>query len=606
VSLPPIEATWTEVRRDADVLIIGGGSRALILLERLATAMASNSGRALSVIIADPGAFGPGLHRTDQPAYITFNTPSTCPTIFINQRIPQLGSTIEGLSFAEWLTTYEGEVSSDFPPRAAAGRYLSWSAQHLLNNLPANLHVEHIRECVVEAAHPTAGRLTFHTDGGMTIRVRGAVVAVGHSFAAAGNEFLEPAIALAERVITNPFPTHERLRGLDRRHNIAIRGLGLTALDILAELTLGRGGSFESGDEGAPPRYVASGDEPRMYMYSRSSCPIRCRPVGVNAGSTPFEPAILTGDRMEQLLRDRRPIAFRTAVFPLILAEIAHRFAGGAVHGMPPEPLAEIRDWFAAGGARRSNAEIAAFFLSPNVNRPLFGLLRPVLANGIGRATEEAIAFIRDDIHESRLGIPASRLKHGLEALLDARVFVKELVDFGHDVFSDAHWIFRTFSMLVNRNTIGPQVRKSDEFLALLRSGIVRIVSPGSSVSPRDGKLVLSGANYDEIEIDHLIRADHLHLASAAQAGFIHSLISAGLASPVTDAEGALIGLKTDRRMRLCSGHCADDPPVWATGPICDGSSYYNNYVPCIQPDAEYPYFEADRVARDILHCLGT
>lgn len=603
MSRPAIEETRPEPL-DADVLIIGGGSRALILLERLATAVASGDGRALHVIVADPGHLGSGLHHPDQPPYITFNSPSTCPTVFVNQRVPRLESAVKGLSFEEWVTAHEGPLPSDFPPRAVVGRYLTWSAQHLLNNLPPNLHVEHIRECVVEAAHPAGGRLTFHTDRSTTIRARGAVIAVGHSFAAAGGEPLDPAGA-PDRVIANPFPTHVQLRALDRRHTIAIRGLGLTGLDILAELTVGRGGRFERAGAGAPPRYIASGDEPRMYMYSRSSCPTRCRPVGADGGSRPFEPVILTGARGEQLLEGARPIEFRTAVFPLILAEMAHRLASGPARGIAPEPLALIRDWFAAGGAERSNGEIADFFLRPDVNGPLMRILRPVLGIGISGTTEAAMAFLRDDIEESRLGIPASRLKHALEALLEARVFVKELVDFRHEVFSDPHWIFRTFSMLVNRNTIGPQVGKGEEFLSLLRAGIVQIVSPESSVTARDGGLVLSGAGYEAVEVDYLIRADHLRLASATQDGFIRSLISAGLALPVVDDEGALIGLKTDQGMRLVSRNGADAPPVWGTGPVCDGSSYYNNYVPCIQPDAEYPYFEADRIVRDMLRFLG-
>jgi hypothetical protein len=601
---PGVEPMSTEAALAADLLVIGGGSRALILLERLATAVTSGASRPLKVIVADPGPLGPGLHRTDQPPYITFNSPSTCPTIFVNERIPRLRSQIRGLSFAEWLTAYAGELSPEFQPRAVAGRYLSWSAQHLLNNLPPNLHVEHLRECVVEAAHPAAGVLTFRTDRSTTIRARGAVIAVGHSFAAAESDPLESAGALGERVISNPFPTHVQLRGLDRRHTIAIRGLGLTGLDILAELTVGRGGRYEAAEAGAPPRYVASGDEPRIYMYSRSSCPIRCRPVGVDGGSTPFDPVILTPDRKDQLLDGARPIEFRTAVFPLILAEMAHRLARGPVRGMAPGPLALIRDWFAAGGVRRGNGQIAEFFLRSDVNGPLLDLLRPVLGNGIHGTTEAAMAFLREDIEESRRGIAGSPLKHGLEALLEARDFVKDLVDFRHDVFSDPHWIFRTFPMLVNRNTIGPQLRKSEEFLSLLRSGIVQIVSPGSLVTVRDGSLLLSGPAFDGVEIDHLIRADHMRLASAAQANFVRSLIATGLALPVRDAENALIGLKIDQRLRLFSRNGADDPPIWGTGPICDGSSYYNNYVPCIQPDAEYPYFESDRIATDVVQCL--
>lgn len=584
---------------ETDVLIVGGGSRALILLERLATALAGAPEQTLKVIVAEPGVLGPGLHRTDQRPYITFNSPNTCPTIFVNQRVPGLKAAITGLSFAEWQTQYEGKLPAEMRPRAVAGNYLSWSAQHLLKNLPPNLRVEHVADSIVEAARPAGGRLEFQTAGSTKISARAAVVAVGHSFSEARRERLDADAKLGARIISNPFPTHERLKHFDRRHTIAIRGLGLTALDVLAELTIGRGGRFDP----ATSRYIASGEEPRVYLYSRSSCPIRARPVGADGGSTPFVPVILTPDRAAQVLELPRPIEFRTAVFPLILAELGHRFLSEPVHGVAPELLARMRSWFAAGGAARSNAEVCEFFLAPNIYGPLFELIRPVLRDGIPGTKHLAMAFLRDDVRECRLGIEGSRLKYALEALIEARVFVKGLVDYQHDRFSDPQWIFRTFASLVNRNCIGPQVNKSAELLALLESGLVELAPAGSSVTARDGALVLSEPG---IAVDALIRADHVNYATPPQARFIQSLISTGLALPVQDPEGGLIGLKIDETMRLYSRDRQNDPPLWGIGPICEGSSYYNGYVPCIQPDAEYPYFEADRIARGIVEIART
>ena len=208
------------------------------------------------------------------------------------------------------------------------GRYLSWSAEHLLKNLPPNLRV---------------------------------VIAVGHSFAAVRTERHDPAASLGAGIVTNPFPTHERLKALDSRNTVAIRGLGLTGLDVLAELTIGRGGRFEPTDPGAPPRYVASGDEPKIYMYSRSSCPVRARPDGSDGGGTHFAPVILTDDRAAQVLDGPRPIDFRAAVFPLILAEMTQRLSTGSVRGLAPEPLAMIRQWFADGGRGGATRRSAHF-----------------------------------------------------------------------------------------------------------------------------------------------------------------------------------------------------------------------------------------------------
>lgn len=562
-----------------DLLIVGGGSRALLLLERLTSAALSAPDRGLHVTIADPGVFGRGLHVEDQRPYLTFNTPYSCPTVFFNDRIPGLVPAVRGPSFEEWLQASGGDMSQRYQPRAALGRYLAWSAQHLLANLPPNLRAEHVRECVRDVAPSPGGGLAFQTDAPRIIATRAAVIAVGHSFSEARSEGLSDA-----RIIDNPFPTHVRLEGLDRRHSVVIRGMGLTALDVLAELTIGRGGRFEATANGGPPRYVASGHEPKITLCSRSSCPIRARPLGSDGGGVSFTPVVLTENRAARLLAERTPLEFRSGVFPLILAEIAHRLAAGPVPGLAPQALARIRDWCAGGGAARSNAEICAFFRSPEIEGPLYGLIRPVLRDGIPGTRHRAIAFLRDDLRESLLGIPGSSLKYALEALLDARVFVKTLVDFRRDLFTDAHWIFGTFAQLVNRNTIGPQPERSAELVALLESGLVE-VAPG-------------GASLEDLEVDALVRADHLQYATPTQYGLIRSLVTSGLSRAIVGDDGTVMGLEVDHGMRLGARG------LWATGPICDGSAYYNNYVPCIQPDAEYPYREADRIARDVLEFL--
>ena len=562
-----------------DLLIVGGGTRALLLLERLAAAAASAPDRTLHVTVADPGVFGRGLHVEDQRPYIAFNTPYSCPTVFFNDRIQGLVPAVRGPTLEDWLQASGGDMSQRYQARAVVGRYLAWSGQHLLANLPRNMHAEHVRECVSDAAPAPGGGLTFQTDAKGTISARAAVIAVGHSFSEARSEGLGRA-----RIIDNPFPTHVRLEGLERQHLVAIRGMGLTALDVLAELTIGRGGRFESAANGAPSRYLASGHEPRMILCSRSSCPLRARPLGSDGGGIPFTPVVLVESRAAELLAERTPLEFRTAVFPLILAEMAHRLAAGTVPGFPPQVLDRIRDWRASGGAARSNAEVCAFFRDPEIEGPLYALIRPVLRDGIPGTRHRAIAFLRDDLRESLLGTAASSLKHALEALLEARVFIKALVDFRRDLFTDHQWIYGTFAQLVNRNTIGPQPQRSAELIALLESGLVEVAPGGSSL--------------EEMPVDAIVRADHLNYATPTQHGFIQSLVNSGLSRAIVGGDGTILGLEVDEGMRLAARG------LWAAGPICDGSAYYNNYVPCIQPDAEYPYREADRIARDVLEFL--
>jgi uncharacterized NAD(P)/FAD-binding protein YdhS len=593
-----------EVILQPDILIVGGGSRALLLLERLASLMVSQPGRTLHITVAEPGALGPGIHRMDLPPYITFNTPITCPTIFVNQLIPSLASSISGPSLAEWLPENSHELSADFLPRAIVGRYLSWSAQHLLKHLPSNMKVEHLAESIVQVAR-TSGGLTFQTEAAKTITPRAAVLAVGHGFgeAVAGTSYKnggDPAW-----LITNPIPTHVQLRNMDGRHTIAIRGLGLTALDVLAELTIGRGGGFEWTGPDSPPRYIPSGEEPRIYMFSRSSCPIRARPHHSGGTSSGADLVFLEERRAAELLSKHNRIEFRTEVFPLILAEMTHRFVKRWPAAGSPQLPAIITKWFADGYTGRSNEEIGAFFLSPNVLAPLSEIMRPILRSGMPGTSEAAMVFLRDDIRESRKGFSGSPLKYALEVLIESRIFVKSLVDFNYHIFSDGPWIYRTFSSLVNRNTIGPKHEKSAELLSLLSSGIVQIAPALSTATARNGRAILNRTDLDDdITVDYLIRADQMNCDTSKHAGFVRNLLSLGLALPIQDAKGALVGIKVDRNMKLLSPDQCSNCPLWAIGPVCEGSSYYNNYIPCIQQDAKYPFFEANEIANGIVDWL--
>ena len=64
--------------------------------------------------------------------------------------------------------------------------------------------------------------------------------------------------------------------------HVIIRGLGLSFIDYLAELTERRGGTFHR-DEHGNLTYTRSGDEPTIYASSRRGLPYQCsgtRPKG--------------------------------------------------------------------------------------------------------------------------------------------------------------------------------------------------------------------------------------------------------------------------------------------------------------------------------------
>jgi hypothetical protein len=310
---------------------------------------------------------------------------------------------------------------------------------------------------------------------------------------------------------------------------------------------------------------------------------------------------ILTSERLMELVAVTKQLEFRTEVFPLILAELSCRMILTQNSCGSRALFNSVCSWIATGGPKSSARDIARSFLNPQLLDPLWQILRPELRGAIGECSDAASVFLQDDIRESRLGISGSSLKHGLEVLLEARNFVKALVDYRQDAFCDPGWIYGTFSSLVNRNVIGPQHARSSEILALLQAGIVKIMPGGTAYGLSGESIVLQASGVPELPVDYLVTADRPAYGSPEQHRLAQSLVSLGVAVPFCRTDGSFIGIRVNQQLMVSPSNSKDGLPLWAIGPVCEGSSYYNNYIPCIQDDAEHPFFEADRIAQAAL-----
>ena len=127
-----------------------------------------------------------------------------------------------------------------------------------------------------------------------------------------------------------PYPVGLYSSTIPGGSKVAVEGLGLVVLDVLMALTVGRGGSFvEQGDR---LRYVATGDEPAIRLFSRSGFPYCAKAVATVDESDEFEAVVCTREAIENIQgglgsgRPRRQIDFRSTVLPLILTEMQIRY----------------------------------------------------------------------------------------------------------------------------------------------------------------------------------------------------------------------------------------------------------------------------------------
>jgi len=293
------------------VTIIGLGSRGLGVLERI-VALARNEDPGQIIIHAvDPSCTGAGVHDVGQPDYLLLNTTCGQVSMFPGTLSVGAATAASGPNLHEWALSRGLRLAADgftvgpagrqleatdFLPRRLLGEYLTWFYQQLKRGLPDHVRlVEHRSEAVDIETGP-AGLVITLADG-TAVPADFAFLTTGYTpNASTGNASTPHASTPAPRLITEPYPLPERLAAIAPGQTVAIGGFGLSAMDAVSCLTVGRGGRFrrDQGDIG----YEPSGREPRIVMYSRSGVPCRARPL-VTRFEVSYDPLVFTPASVE-------------------------------------------------------------------------------------------------------------------------------------------------------------------------------------------------------------------------------------------------------------------------------------------------------------------
>jgi hypothetical protein len=282
------------------IVIVGAGPRGLGVLERLGAVYADrNPGWGLHVHLIDPGEPGQGTHSALQPDHLLTNTVAGQITLFTDSSVRDAGPIKPGPSFLDWARTAgyrrvsgrfvrtdtDGEEihENDYLPRAMLGEYLTYVYDLLARSLSNNMRLTHYRRTAEDIRPLGDGRQCVVIAGTFPIIADCVVMTTGHSEnrASEEDERLQRQVLAGQRknprlqFLRSVHPTHV-LQSVSSDAQVCIQGIGLTAYDIVSELTVGRGGRFVPTGEGRL-RYQPSGREPRMILTSRQGVPFSAR-----------------------------------------------------------------------------------------------------------------------------------------------------------------------------------------------------------------------------------------------------------------------------------------------------------------------------------------
>lgn len=596
------------------VAIIGMGPRGLTVLERLVSIGRRFPCLPLVIDVIEPGVMGCGVHRPHQPDYLLLNTVSGLPTMFPPRRY---STDIEGQSFFDWaqrqahakcadcenaVTADERWSRSSYLPRALFGTYLRACFAHVLRQRPTNVEII-THACDAVAIWRDGKGERIECSDGTQVHSRFVVLTTGHT----GNR------PPCDGVVHEPY---EFLRNvgeidLDANDSIGVAGFGLSSFDVLAGLTLGRDGKFFEGTDGRR-WYERSGREPRIYIFSRSGLPYLARPYG-DCATFRYDPVAFDVDRIcsIRLSSGGKGLSFKSMLLPLLHMELRAAYCRRKLH-TAGRSLSE-EDW-----ARLRTFDVNRIQKWVNETEQLVGacdvagfLAAPSLALGSAAAYQQCfVNLVEDDLAQARLGLDGSVTKYLAEVLLHLRESLGAAVDFrGLDRHSHDYF-FGSFAGMVRRLAIGPQPERSEELVALIRAGVVNLaLGPDPAIERRaDGSFKIVSRNLARSSacvVSHVIWAQSpFPSLEQSESLLLTDLFRSGRVRKHRDDVRFEGGVDIDRLHHPIGRSGVVEDSLFVLGPLCEGSIYYNTYVPTTIGWSR-PFIEADIVASQIVRQIS-
>ena len=580
---------------DIAIAIVGAGPRALNVIERLSWKLRQQPELPpLTVHVIDPGILGAGVHQPNQSRLLLTNTLASQVTSFSSRDPEDPKSGPSGPSFTEWAAAagyrrigrgYEKADSGnghsigdlDYLPRAMLGEYLSYCFRKIVDEAPVRLKVVPHRQLAIDI---TAEPDTVLLEDGTRLRFDRLILATGHCEtlpSAEDQRRQDFAIRGYQRnaklgYFPSAYPT-SGLTAIEPGTVVALQGLGLTAYDVIAEMTVGRGGIFEG--EVSTLRYRPSGREPKLLLFSRQSLPYSARGVnqkGVDGGHVA---RFLTVSAVEHLRERRRQksgddrLDFIEDIMPLLRKDMAFGFRSAKL---------------------RMDLDSQDFEPTAEENAIIDRILNPrhlLEASHLNAFRGRVVAHLQSDLEEALKGNVSSPFKAATDTIRDLRAGLSAAIEYAGLLPESHRHVVENFIAMTNRVTFGPPLIRNAELLALIEAGIIDWAGgPGAHVDlPHDGHRFTITTPFSQevsrVEADVLIIARVSgHKPTQDVRSLSRQMNARGLARPFRNGDYEPYGLDIDRRLRLIRSDGSPSPNAWAIGYAVEGPRFHTHALP--------------------------
>jgi len=604
------------------VTIVGMGPRGLSVLERVA-AIAAGRQSLLDIILIEPGECGPGVHPTGQPQHLLINTVASqvtmfpalgavrhaplCATPSLTAWARQSGYRRFGDSYHRIAGAGDAITESDYLPRSMLGEYLAWTCQQIAAALPACVTLTHHRLRAIDLWQQQDGRTAIELESGFIVHSDFVFLTTGHGrnlpsdLDASLAKFAQDHARYNSRLsfVRHVYPLDKLVR-VSAGARVAIQGLGLSAHDVIAEFTVGRGGVFvrqPNGQGGQVVRYQRSGREPTLTLCSRNCLPYAARGINQKGLDGRHHPHYFTQDAVEALrrmalaTRGSRQLDFDRELLPLLKREMAwvYRNTLARTAALPANAVAD--------GAAPHALLPAALVPDPLTFVPdaddeavIDALLFPLGE----RQFADLDAFrgfftdwLQADLQEARLGNMGSAVKAATDVLRDVRATLQAAIEHGGLTPASHRKFLNVYHPAINRAAFGPPLRRNEELLALLDAGVIDIVSGPNSVIETDtdeATYVLStkfanGTERRPIDVLVVARLDTF-FPETDESLLIRNVLKRGLVRPYYNGMFHPGGIEIDAGSQPLNTRGEAARNIWALGYPVEGCHYYTHALP--------------------------
>jgi uncharacterized NAD(P)/FAD-binding protein YdhS len=578
--------------------IVGLGSWGLCVLERTVNRSRQFNG-SVRVHVIEPGQLGGGVYSAAQPDYLILNNP--CGQLSLYAAPDDNVDPSYAIGLYEWVVQkgyrrhgyeykigHDGELiqATDYLPRRLMGEYLAWFYEALMADAPANLEIVRHYAAATDITPEIGGRETVWLDNGAQIKVDHVVLTSGHTFN-------EERVANDDEVhYLRPYPVEYFDGAVAPVEPIAIAGMGLVGYDLLTALTIGRGGTYEV--HGDRMRYVPSGREPDIYLYSRSGVPYCAKSAHGVDPTGDYQPIVCTPGAFREMTNPsgsplRRRVDFRNDLLPLLYAEFQVRYYSHAAFldgGV--SAATSVRDQLQLSWLAGTFAEtIGRLETTYGPFDPAGVLFADEDAHFDSSAAYESHVYEMVEVDLDQALMPGgSPVKAAQEVTRILRDQMRAVIEYGGLSMQSFIDFQSNVRGRINRIEAGPPPIRSQQFLALLDAGMVKIpFGPHAEISAAPGgKAVIRStrlAQPVEVTVNHVVRG-HLDLPSLARSSspLLSRLYTKGRLTQFSYDETTVGSVSISEDFHPYDAEGRLQTSLSLLGVLTEGVRYFTHYLP--------------------------